>query len=170
GPAHPCPDIGNIASPNLIGLLYIELPIEKIRDIQVRLIRLLVGVAWRLCAHQPQLLHPPAGAVAAQRRSGLRDHFGNAAGSGRAVAGGMRLNNLIQQLLFSLTGSSIPVTPGPVATAMHPKHLTQVLHRVALFKSLDYRELLRESDIKRAVAFFNISFSSSTRRSWRFSS
>src|SRR5690606_682893 len=63
----------------------------------------------------------------------------------------MRLDNLLQQLLFSLTGSSIPVTPGPVATAMHPKHLTQVLHRVALFKSLDYRELLRESDIKRAV-------------------
>jgi len=34
---------------------------------------------------------------------------------------------------------------------MHPKHLTQALHRMALFKSLDYRELLRESDIKRAV-------------------
>lgn len=82
----------------------------------------------------------------------------------------MRFDNLVQQLLLSLTGSSIPVTPGPVATAMHPKHLTQVLHRIALFKSLDYRELLRESDIKRAVAFFNISFSSSTRRSLRFSS
>src|SRR5690606_10724909 len=58
GPAHPCPDIGNIASPNLIGLLYIELPIEKIRDVQVRLVRLLIGVAWWLCAHQPQLFHP----------------------------------------------------------------------------------------------------------------
>ena len=34
---------------------------------------------------------------------------------------------------------------------MHPKHLTQMVHRMALFKSLDYRELLRESDIKRAV-------------------
>lgn len=82
----------------------------------------------------------------------------------------MCFDNLVQQLLFSLAGLSITATPGPVATAMHPKHLAQVLHRIALFKSLDYRELLRESDIKRAVAFFNISFSSSTRRSLCFSS
>jgi|GEM_PF-2712622 len=82
----------------------------------------------------------------------------------------MHLDHLLKQLLLSLAGLSIPVTPGSVATAMHPKHLTQVLHRIALFKSLDYRELLRESDIKRAVAFFKISFSSSTRRSLRFSS
>jgi len=82
----------------------------------------------------------------------------------------MCLDNLLPQLLLSLAGRSIPVTPGPVATAMHPEHLTQVLHRMALFESLDYRELLRESDIKRAVAFFRISFSSSTRRNLRFSS
>src|SRR5690606_20235477 len=79
-------------------------------------------------------------------------------------------NNLLLECLLSVTGRSIPVTPCPIATAMHPKHLTQALHRMALFKSLDYRELLRESDIKRAVAFFKISFSSSARRSRRFSS
>ena len=43
---------------------------------------------------------------------------------------------------------------------MHPKHLTQMVHRMALFKSLDYRELLRESDIKRAVAFLRNTFDS----------
>jgi hypothetical protein len=72
----------------------------------------------------------------------------------------VRFDNLIQQFLLRFAGPAVPAAPGPVATAMHPKHLTQMLHRMALFKSLDYRELLRESDIKRAVAFFNISFSS----------
>jgi hypothetical protein len=41
-------------------------------------------------------------------------------------------------------------------------------------KGFDYRELFNESDIKRAVAFFSISFSSSMRAirflSWRISS
>ena len=55
--------IGNIARPNLIGLLHIELPIQKVRGIQVRLIRFLVSVTWRLRAHQSQLLHPSAGTV-----------------------------------------------------------------------------------------------------------
>ena len=86
------------------------------------------------------------------------------------LAGFMCLDNLLLELLFSLAGRSIPVTPCPVTAAMYPKHLTQALHRIALFKSLDYRELFRESDIKRAVAFFKISFSSSDRRRRRFSS
>jgi len=34
-----------------------------------------------------------------------------------------------------------------LAAAAHPKHPTQALHRIALFKSLDYRELLRESEL-----------------------
>lgn len=134
------------------------------------LIRLLVSVPWRLRADQPQLLHSSASTVPAQWRSGLRDHLGNAASAGRSVADSMRLDNLVQQRLLSLARPSVPVSPGPVAAAVHPKHPTQALHRIALFQSLDYRELLRESDIKRAVAFFNISFSSSTRRSLRFNS
>src|SRR5690606_12419668 len=169
-PAHPYPNIGDVAGPDLIRRLYIELPVQKVWDIQVLLIRLLVCVAWWLRAHQPQLFHSPASTITTQRHSSLRYHFGNATGSGGAVAGCMRLHNLLQQLLFSLARCFIPITPGSVAAAMHPKHLTQALHRIALFKSLDYRELLRESDIKRAVAFFKISFSSSTRRNLRLRS
>ncbi len=52
-PAHSCPDIGSISGPSLIGLLYIELRIKTVRDVQVWLIRLLVGVPWRPRADQP---------------------------------------------------------------------------------------------------------------------
>ena len=69
--------IGYISSPYLIGLLYVELPVKEIRNIQVWLIGLLVNVAWRLRTDQPQLLHPSAGTVTAQRYSGLCHHAGN---------------------------------------------------------------------------------------------
>ncbi len=48
--------------------------------------------------------------------------------------------------------------------------MTQGFYTKALPEFLDYRELFRESDIKRAVAFFNISLCSSRRASFFFSS
>lgn len=70
-----------------------------------------------------------------------------AASASRSVADSMRLDNLVQQRFLSLARLSVSVTPGPVAAAVHLKHPTQALHRIALFKSLDYRELLRESEL-----------------------
>lgn len=46
----------------------------------------------------------------------------------------------------------------PVTTTVNAKQLTQRIHRVALLKSTNYRELSNESDIKSAAAFFSISF------------
>lgn len=57
-----------------------------------------------------------------------------------------------------------------IAAAMHIEDVAQSLNGVAPPQSLDYLELFSESDIKRAVAFFRISFSSSTRFSFRSSS
>lgn len=61
---------------------------------------------------------------------------------------------------------SIP--PGPIAAPVDIEYLAKALYGVALLKPLYYRKLLSESGIKRAVAFFRISFSCSTRLS-RFS-
>ena len=46
---------------------------------------------------------------------------------------------------------------------MNPEHFAKLFYCIALLEFLDYREPFRESDIKRAVAFFRISFSSSIR-------
>ncbi len=53
---------------------------------------------------------------------------------------------------------------------MNPEHVAESDHRITRSELPDYRELFRESDIKSAVAFFNISFSISIRCSFFFSS
>lgn len=162
--------IGDITGPDRVGRLYIERPVEQIRDRQVRLICLLIGMTRRLRTGQSKLFHSPARTISAQRYSCLSHHLGNASGTRGTIAGRMGFDHLLQQCLLFLVRRGIPATPYPVTATVHPEHLTQALHRIALFKPLYYRELLRESNIKRAVAFFRISFSSSTRRSLRFRS
>ena len=49
---------------------------------------------------------------------------------------------------------------------MNPEHMAECDHRIMRSEFPDYRELFRESDIKSAVAFFNISFSISMRCSF----
>ncbi|EGQ9765847.1 hypothetical protein FWP46_26050, partial [Vibrio alginolyticus] len=44
-----------------------------------------------------------------------------------------------------------------------PRTLHKAFYSITLLEFLDYREPFRKSDIKRAVAFFRISFSSSIR-------
>ncbi|AUL69814.1 hypothetical protein BVL39_17625 [Escherichia coli] len=46
---------------------------------------------------------------------------------------------------------------------MNPAHMAECYHQIMRSELLDYRELFRESDIKSAVAFSNISFSISIR-------
>jgi len=60
-------------------------------------------------------------------------------------------------------------TPVFVTAAVDTEHMTQGCYAKALPEFLDYRELFSESDIKRAVAFFNISLCSSSRASFFFS-
>jgi|TARA_R100001509_G_scaffold163759_1_gene139118 hypothetical protein len=62
----------------------------------------------------------------------------------------MRLDNLIQQRFLSLTALFVPVTPA--GSCCDEPQIPDI--GVAPFKSLNYRELFRESDIKRAVALF----------------
>lgn len=53
---------------------------------------------------------------------------------------------------------------------MNREHVAESNYRITRSELPDYRELFRESDIKIAVAFFNISFSISIRCSFFFSS
>lgn len=62
------------------------------------------------------------------------------------------------------------VFPVSVVAAMNPEHMAECDHRIMRSEFPDYRELFRESDIKSAVAFFNISFSISMRCSFFLSS
>lgn len=55
-PACPGQEIGNVAGPNLIGSLWIELPIKMIPDIQMRLVSLRVGMTSWLRAPAERLL------------------------------------------------------------------------------------------------------------------
>jgi hypothetical protein len=58
-----------------------------------------------------------------------------------------------------------PRLPGSIAAAVNIKQRAETVDWIALFQPLDYRKVFNESDIKRAVAFFRISFSCSTRLS-----
>lgn len=53
---------------------------------------------------------------------------------------------------------------------MNPEHMAECDHRIMRSEFPDYRELFRESDIKSAVACFNISFFISMRCNFYFSS
>ena len=55
-------------------------------------------------------------------------------------------------------------SPVPVTAAVYFQSRTQADNRVAVTQSGNYREPFSESDIKSAVAFFNIVFCSSRRR------
>ena len=91
------------------------------------------------------------------------DNTRNGSGSCRAIAGIKSFSDFTSKLdTFGIDCSGL-VLPIFIAAAVNPENLTQLNNRkfFALIEFLDYRELFRESDINRAVAFFNISFSNS---------
>ncbi len=102
-----------------------------------------IPVSRLLTADQPQLFHEPAS---------------NAAQVPDCV---------IQPVCRLVFQDSFPVS---VAAAMNPEHMAECDHRIMRSEFPDYRELFRESDIKSAVAFFNISLSISMRCSFFLSS
>ena len=55
-----CPDVGDVATPDLVGRFDIELSVQDIRDIRPLDCRLFIGVWSRLFADQFQFTHQPA--------------------------------------------------------------------------------------------------------------
>jgi len=128
-----------------------------------------VFVRQYLATGDVQLFHRLTGQPAAHFYTRVHgDDGSDASGIGRAAAGVPGHHNLAafsHALTVGLIGRSLPV---PVAAAMNFKSLAQRGNRIPRSQPVDYREPLSESDIKRAVAFFRISFSISRR--WIFSS
>lgn len=97
----------------------------------------LIPVIKLLATDQPRLFHKPVGKPAPRLVASLDCHCGDASCSG-----------------------------GTVAATINPEHMAESDHRITRPEFPDYRELFRESDIKSAVAFFNISYSISIRCSF----
>src|SRR5690606_21771192 len=97
--------------------------------------------------------------IAAELHTLSCSHLSDAACSGRASAGVKQLFYFAQLLHMLRLNICWPLLPVLKTAAMDSKDLTQPRHGVALLEFPNYLELFRESDIKRAVAFFNMSFS-----------
>ncbi len=83
-PAALRPDVGDIATPHLIGTLDSELTIQPIRDIWPLNRSLFVGMRARLLADQAQLTHQPTHPVTADGHALFAQHAQDAAAAGRA--------------------------------------------------------------------------------------
>ncbi|MOA07282.1 hypothetical protein D3C78_1269700 [compost metagenome] len=83
-PAALRPDIGDVATPHLVGALDNELAVQPVRDIRALYRGLLVGVRPRLLADQPQLTHQPTHAETADFHAVFAQHAEDAAAAGRA--------------------------------------------------------------------------------------
>ncbi|MCY1242143.1 hypothetical protein D9M72_550860 [compost metagenome] len=83
-PAALRPDIGDVATPDLIGMLGRELAVQPVRDVRAFNRGLLVSVRAWLLADQTQLTHQPTHAKTANRHAVFAQHAQNAAAAGRA--------------------------------------------------------------------------------------
>ncbi|MDT4885025.1 hypothetical protein FQZ97_1212190 [compost metagenome] len=78
------PDVGDVATPDLIGALDSEFAVQPVRDIRAFDRSLLVGVRARLFADQAQFTHQPTHAKTTNRHAVLAQHAEDAAAAGRA--------------------------------------------------------------------------------------
>ncbi len=83
-PATLRPDIGDVATPHLVGALDSELAVQPVRDIRALYRGLLVGVRPRLLADQPQLSHQPTHTETTDCHAVFAQHAEDAAAAGRA--------------------------------------------------------------------------------------
>lgn len=163
------PDIRDVTTPHLIRRTNLEFAIEMVRDIDPLDRGLLVGMATRLLADQPEFFHQAADLEASNRRTFLAHHAHDAATASRA-------STLDEQLVYPATqchalginasGSpSVGIQAGP----RHVEYRADQLDRFACANLINYFVRSMPSDIKSAVAFFKMAFSRS-RRSIRASS
>ena len=90
------PDIGDVPAPDLIWRLHCEFTVEVVRNIDPFHRSLLIGMAARLFAEQPQLFHQTTGFEAANCRAFLAHHAHDAATSRRTAT-------LDEQLVYAAT-------------------------------------------------------------------
>jgi hypothetical protein len=119
---------------------------------------------FRLTAAQAQVFHQTPGPVTAHRDTVLSQHFRKRACACRAPTLVPRPAYFAAQPDLRRINGIASLSPVPVTTAVYFQSGTKADNRVAVTQSGNYREPFSESDIKSAVAFFNIVFCSSRRR------
>ena len=117
-----------------------------------------------LTTAQVQIFHQTPGTVTAHRDAVLGQHFSQRARPRRAPTLVPRPAYFAAQPDSRRINRIASFSPVPVTAAVYFQSRTQADNRVAVTQSGNYREPFSESDIKSAVAFFNIVFCSSRRR------
>ncbi len=117
-----------------------------------------------LTTAQVQIFHHTPGTIAAHRDAILDQHLSYSARPRRAPALVPRPSYFAVQPDTRRINRIASFSPVPVTTAVYSQSRTKADNRMAVTQSGDYREPFSESDIKSAVAFFNIVFCSSRRR------
>ncbi len=119
-PAALRPDVGDVATPHLIGMLGREFAVQPIRDIRLLNRGLFVGVRARLLADQAQLTHQPTHSETADGHALFAQHAQDAAAAGRAPT-------LAEQLVDLATqrhAASIDTPPSKtVDVVARPRHI-----------------------------------------------
>ncbi len=162
-PAISGPDIGNISTPYLVWLGDSELAPEQIRQAGMLLTGIFVLMFSGLTTAQIQMFHQPPGTVTAHRDAVLGQHICQRARTcGTSTLVPDPAYFAIQPDSRRINGI-VPLLPVPVTAAMYVQSSTKADTRVAAAQSGNYRKPFSESDIKSAVAFFNIVFCPSRR-------
>lgn len=117
-----------------------------------------------LTTAQAQIFHQTPGTVTAHRDAVRGQHFSQSARACRAPALVPCPAYLAAQPDMCRINRIASFSPVPVTATVYFQRGTQADNRVAVTQSGSYREPLSESDIKSAVAFFNIVFCSFRQR------
>lgn len=117
-----------------------------------------------LTTAQVQIFHQTPGTVTAHRDAILDQHLSYSARARRAPALVPRPAYFAVQSDSRRIDSIASFSPVTVTATVYSQSGTKADNRVAVTQSGGYREPFSESDIKSAVAFFNIVFCSSRRR------
>lgn len=130
----------------------------------MRLTGIFVLMFSGLTTAQIQVFHQPPGTITAHRDAVLGQHFSQRARTRRAPALVPRTTYFAAQPdLLRINGIAL-LQPVPVTAAVYFQRGTKADNGVAVTQSGNYLEPFSESDIKSSVAFFNIVFCSSRRR------
>lgn len=153
-----------ISAPYPVWLGHSELALKQIRQAGMLLTGIFVLMFSGLATAQVQIFHQTSGAVTAHRDAVLGQHVSQRARTRRAPALVPRPAYFTAQPDMHRIHRIASFLPVPVTAAVYSQCRTQTDNGVAATQSGNYREPFSESDIKSAVAFFNIVFCSSRRR------
>lgn len=167
------PDVGDVATPDLIRCRHIKLSIQDIRNVRLLNRRSFVGMSSRLFADQLQFPHQASHLEPPDLLAVFLHHRHDAAATGSASTLRKQFVNPAAQPKPLNVWSSAPETVGVVTRTSDIKDSANPINRLVRAQLINQRLRSCSSDIKSAVAFFKMDFSRSSRairasNSWIF--